>query len=103
VLFELEVSTRQVHEVVTGLLGDRFPGWVGRHAKDVGPASGDLQHEQHLQALAQDGLSRQEVAGQAPLGLSGQELLPGQAGAARCRVDTAVLRSMWVPESRSWR
>jgi hypothetical protein len=31
----------------------------------------------------------EEVAGQDPLGLGGQELLPGQAGAAWCRVDTA--------------
>jgi hypothetical protein len=29
------------------------------------------------------------VAGQDPLGLGGQELLPGQAGAVWCRVDTA--------------
>jgi hypothetical protein len=56
----------QVHEEVTGLLGDPFPGWVGRHAEDVDPASGDLQHEQHLQALEQDGLSMEQVAGQVP-------------------------------------
>jgi hypothetical protein len=47
---ELLDAVRQVHEEGTGLLGDPFPGWVSRHAKDVDPASGDLQHEQHLQA-----------------------------------------------------
>jgi hypothetical protein len=52
-------------------------------------AGGDLQYEQHVQALERYGLSMEEVAGQDPLGLGGQELLPGQAGAARCRVDTA--------------
>lgn len=54
---ELLDAVRQVHEEGTGLLGNRFPGWVGRHAEDVDPASGDLQHEPHLQALEQDGLS----------------------------------------------
>jgi hypothetical protein len=48
------------------LLGDPFPGWVGRQAKDVAPAGGDLQHEQHVQALERDGLSMEEVAGQIP-------------------------------------
>jgi hypothetical protein len=62
---ELLDAVRQVHEV-TGLLGDPFPGWVGRHAEDVDPASGDLQHDQHLQALEQDGLSMEQVAGQVP-------------------------------------
>jgi hypothetical protein len=66
---ELLDAVRQVHEEGPGLLGDRFPGWVGRHTKDVDPASGDLQHGQHLQALEQDGLSMEEVAGQDPLGL----------------------------------
>jgi hypothetical protein len=59
-------AVRQVHEEGTGLLGDPFPGWVGRHAEDVDPAIGDLQHEQHVQALEQDGLSMEQVAGQDP-------------------------------------
>ena len=92
-------AVRQVHEEGTGLLGDPFPGWVGRHAEDVDPAIGDLQHEQHVQALEQDGLSMEEVAGQDPFGLGGQELLPGQAGAARCRVDTA---SFEAQPHRAW-
>jgi hypothetical protein len=71
-----------------GPAGRPFPGWVGRHAKDMDPASGDLQHEPHVQALEQDGLSMEEVAGQGPSAWAARNccqvrLAPG------CRVDTA--------------
>ena len=83
----VNLASRSRSRNLNCLLGDPFPGWVGRHAEDVDPAGGNLQHQQDVQALEQHGLSMEEVAGQDSLGLGGQELLPGQAGATRRRVD----------------
>jgi hypothetical protein len=86
---ELLDAVRQVHEEGTGLLGDRFPGWVGRNAEDVDPASGDLQHEPHLQALAQDGLSWKKSQAKIPRpGRPGTAARSGWRGVVpgRCRI-----------------
>jgi hypothetical protein len=80
-----------VHEQVTGLLGHPRPGRVGGHPEDVDPAAGNLDHKQHVQTPEQHRVDVEEVAGQDPLGLRGQELPPAQARAAWRRVDARPL------------
>jgi len=56
----------------------------------VDPPTGDLDHEQHVQAPEQHRVDVEEVAREQALGLRGQELLPGQIRAARCRIDAGA-------------
>src|SRR4029450_10459689 len=50
-------------------------------------AAGNLDHKQHVQTPEQHRVDVEEVAGQDPLGLRGQELPPAQARAAGRPVD----------------
>jgi hypothetical protein len=72
---------------VPGLLGHPRSGWVGGDAQDMNAAGGKLDHKQHIQALEQDGIDVEEVAGQDSLGLGGKELPPSQPRTAWRRVD----------------
>ena len=85
---ELLDAVRQVHEEGAGLLGDRFPGWLAvtprRWTRRVETSSTNRTYRR-LRKTVSAGRSRRPRS----LGLGGQELLPGQAGAAWCRVDAA--------------
>ncbi len=97
---ELPDAVCQAHDQVAGLLGHPRPGRAGGHAQDVDTTGSKLDHEQHMQALEQDGVDVEEVAGQDSLGLRGQELPPSQPGAAGCRVDAGPLENQ---PHRAWR
>jgi hypothetical protein len=83
-----------------GPVGPPTPRSGGGHAQDVDTAGSKLDHEQHIQALQQDGVDVKEGAGQDSLGLRGQELPPSQPGAAGCRVDAGPLENQ---PHRAWR
>lgn len=85
---ELPDVVCQVHEQVASLLRDPPSCRVGRHPQTVDPAAGDLDHQQHIQALEQHRINMEEVASHDPRGLAGQQLPPGQTRAApdRCRL-----------------
>ncbi len=83
----------EVHEQVAGLLGHPRPGRVRRHAQDMNPARRQLHHEEHIQALEQDRVDMEEVAGQDALGLRRQELSPRPPRAAGCGVDAGPLEN----------
>ena len=76
----------EVHEQVAGLLGGPRRGGVGSDAEDVHAPCLDLHYEEDIQALAEHGVSVQEVARQNPGRLRGQELPPGQRRLARVPV-----------------
>jgi hypothetical protein len=62
------------------------PVGVGCHPEDVDLAGCKLDHEQHVQALEQDRVDVEEVDGQDPFGLRGEELPPRQTRAVWRRV-----------------
>jgi hypothetical protein len=72
----------EVHQHVAGMLGHPGAGRIGGHSGDVDLAGGDLDEEQHIAALEQHRVDREEVAGQDRVGLGGQELFPGRSGPA---------------------
>ena len=85
---ELLDAVRQVHEEGTGLLGDRFPGWLAvtpRIWTRRVETSSTNRTSRRLRKTVSSGRGRRPRS----LGLGGQELLPGQAGVAWCRVDAA--------------
>jgi hypothetical protein len=51
---------------------------VGGDAQDVYPPGLDLHHEEHVQAPEEHGVDVEEVGGQDPGCLGGQELAPGR-------------------------
>jgi hypothetical protein len=64
---------------------------VGGDADDMDLAGGQLQEEQHVDPFEEHGVDGEEVAGQDGARLGGEELFPGWAAAAGCRVDASVL------------
>ncbi len=58
---------------------------VGGHAEDVHVPGRDLHDEQDVQALEEDCVDLEEVAGQQPLRLGAQERPPGGVYIPRCR------------------
>jgi hypothetical protein len=76
--FEAAGAFAEVHEQVTGLLGGPRSGGVRSDAQDVHLPGLDLHHEEDVQALEEHRVNVQEVAGQDPRRLGGQELPPGR-------------------------
>jgi len=72
---------------VAGLLHRPFSGGVGGDAAQMHPAGAMLDEHQDVQALQQHGVHVEEVHSEDPGGLGVQELPPGRARAARCRID----------------
>ncbi len=64
---------------VSRLLGHERAVRVRGRAGDVHPSGADLDEEQHVERLQEDGLHREEVAREDPRGLSAQELRPARA------------------------
>jgi hypothetical protein len=62
----------EVHEQVTGLLGNPRSREVGGNAGDVDLAGGDLQEEQDVDPFEEHGIDGEEVAGQDGAGLGGE-------------------------------
>jgi len=67
------------------------PVGFGRHPQNVDVGAGDLDHQQHVQALEQHRVDGEEVARQHALSLGGHKLPPGQIRAARRRIDARLL------------
>jgi hypothetical protein len=59
---------------------------MGGHPNHVDLAGGDLDEEQHVEALEQHRVDGEEITGQDRVGVGGQELLPGRSGPSGCRV-----------------
>jgi hypothetical protein len=79
----------QLRGEVAGLLGDPRAGRVGGRPADVQPAGLVLDEDQRIDPSQQDGVDGQEVAGDDPVALGGQELLPRRARTSRRRVDAS--------------
>ena len=84
----------EVHEHVSGLLGDPGAGRMGGHAGHLNPAGGDLHEEKYVDPLEEHGIDSEEIAGQDRLRLGGEELLPGRAGPAGCRVHAGLIQDL---------
>ena len=84
----------ECHQEIAGLLGDPGCGGVGGDADDVDLPGGQFQEEQHVQALEENRVDGEEVAGHDRVGLGGEELFPGRAGAAGCRVDAGLVQDL---------
>jgi len=72
----------EVHEEVSGLLGDPGPVGCAVTPAEVHAAGGQFDEEQHVDPLQQHGVDGEEVTGQDRLGLCGEELLPGRPASA---------------------
>jgi hypothetical protein len=79
---------------VTGLLGRPLRGGMRRDAGDVELASAMLEECQRVQSPAGDRVHVEEVCGDDPLGLGGEELTPTRAGAARGWVDACRVQDL---------
>jgi hypothetical protein len=82
----------EVHEQIAGLLGDPGTGGVGGNPGDVHAAGAVLDHDEEVEAAEEDGVDVGEVDREDRVGLRGQELSPGRAGALRGGVDASVLQ-----------
>jgi hypothetical protein len=67
---------------------------VGGHAGDVEASGGVFEEGRGVEAGAQRGVDGEEIGGDDPVGLGGQELSPGRAGSARCWVDAGGVRDV---------
>ncbi|WP_433227329.1 hypothetical protein [Microtetraspora malaysiensis] len=59
----------EIHEQIASLRGRPRAGGVGGYAQDVNAPRRHLHDEQHVQALQEDRVDVEEVAGQQPFGL----------------------------------
>jgi hypothetical protein len=73
---ELVGAVADLPQQLPGLLGDPGGGGVGGHPEDVHPASAHFHDEQCGEACECDRVDREEIRGQKPVGLSGQEGAP---------------------------
>src|SRR5688500_3235230 len=80
----------EVDGAVPGHLGRPLPGRVGGDAGDVQAAGAVFEEYQRVQTPAERGVEVEEVRRDDALGLGGEELPPGRAGAAWYRVDARV-------------
>ena len=71
------------HRQVAGLLGDPAAGGMGGDPGEVYPAAAVLDHHQDVDAAQEDGVDVGEVDREDRVGLRGEELSPGRAGASR--------------------
>ena len=75
----------EVHDQVAGPLGSPCAVRVGSHAQDVHVPGLYLHDEQHVQALEEDRVDVEEIAGQHAISLSAQERPPGGVHVPRGR------------------
>jgi hypothetical protein len=75
-------SVAEVHQQVAGLLGDPGAGGMGGDSGDVHAAAAVLDHDEEVEAPEEDGVDVGEVDGEDRVGLGGEELSPGWAGAS---------------------
>jgi hypothetical protein len=73
-------------------LGDPAGDRVGRHPGDADEAGAVLDEEQHVEPPEQDGVDREEVAGDQALGLGMKELPPRGTRASRRGIDSPTLQ-----------
>jgi hypothetical protein len=78
----------QVHNQVACLLRDPRPARMTGNPEDVHTPGVELHHEEHIQPSQQDSVDVDEVAGQQPVRLRAQELLPTRTRAPRRRPQT---------------
>jgi hypothetical protein len=74
-----------IHEQVAGLLGCLCAAGVGGHAEDVHTPGSHFHDKQYVQALEEDRVHVQEIAGQQAVSLSVQERPPGGVHTAGSR------------------
>ena len=85
---DLSDAVFQLHEQVAGLLGHPRPGRAGRHAQDVDTAGSKLDHEQHIQALQQDGVDWKKSQARIPVACADRncrQVSPARQVPGRCR------------------
>jgi hypothetical protein len=90
--FEVSDALTQLDRQVPGLLGHPGAGRVGGDPEDADTAGGVLDDGKAIQAGQGDGVDGEEVAGQDSFRLGIEELPPGRAGSAGCRVDACLLQ-----------
>ncbi|MFI9811355.1 hypothetical protein [Saccharothrix variisporea] len=83
---------------VSGLLCRPLPGRVGGDAGDVQASGVVFEERQRVEACAEHGVEMEEVRCDDALGLGGEELPPGRAATAGCRVDARVVQDL--PDGR---
>ena len=91
---ELASPLAQIQHQVAGLLGHPLPRRMRRGTKQMHPAGGDLHDEQDVDPLEADRVDVQEVAGQNPFGLRGEELGPGWSGPSGCGIDAGGVEDL---------
>jgi hypothetical protein len=79
---ELLDAVAEVHKQIAGLLGDPGGGRMGGDPGNVHPAGPVLDHHQDVEAAQEDGVDVGEVDREDRVGLRGEELSPGRAGAS---------------------
>jgi hypothetical protein len=84
---ELADPFAELHGQVTGGLGDPLPGRMSGHPEDVDPAGLDFDHEEHVQAVQEDRVEVEEVAGQQPVGRGAEERPPQGVRLSGCRAN----------------
>jgi hypothetical protein len=84
----------EVHEQVTGLLGDPGPGGVGSDPGEVHAPAVVLDHDEDVEAAEEGGVDVCEVDREDRVGLRGEELSPGGAGPVRSGVDAGGLEDL---------
>ena len=88
---ELLGAVAEVHEQVAGLLGDPGTGGMGGDPAQVHPSGPVLDHHEDVEAAQEDGVDVGEVDREDRLGLRGEELSPGWAGASRGGIEAGGL------------
>jgi hypothetical protein len=87
-------SLAQVHQEVAGGLRRPCAVRVRGNADQVSMVGAVLDHDQGVEAAEQHGVHVDEVDGDDAAGLSGQELLPGRAGAAGRGIDSGIVQDL---------
>jgi hypothetical protein len=95
-------AVAEVHQQVAGLLGHPAAGRVGGDPREVYPSGGVLDYHEDVEAAQEDGVDVGEVDREDRVGLGGEELSPGRAGASRGGVEAAVLRIVQTVEAATW-
>ncbi|WP_269856102.1 hypothetical protein [Streptomyces sp. RPT161] len=84
----------QGHQQVASLLGGPFGGDVAGDVGDVHPPGAVLDGEQDEQASQKYGVHVEDVNGEDPLGLGGEELRSGAVRALGRRVNPGLLQDL---------
>jgi len=73
---ELVGAVADLPQQLPGLLGDPGSGGMSGYPEDVHPASAHFHDEQCVEARERDRVDREEIRGQQPAGLGGEECAP---------------------------